>query len=219
MYPSPTISRSISPNPSEFRNNGESYTFTSSLNGWKYVILPEPITGQFACFCCRAGFQAPDGKALGRHIRAKNHIDPSEWMQGYGSIVVYKPKDTASVVPCQRVQIKPTDCSNSHGVSAVTDLRPRANSIDLVAKHSSATGCPERGNNPTELSIPEGQTYDLLDDNLDWTLDWLSSDLKFSESATVGLPDLEEQTNLQWLHQLPGPNKEETLDNLTKVEV
>ncbi|RPA88384.1 hypothetical protein L873DRAFT_1796679, partial [Choiromyces venosus 120613-1] len=86
-------------------------------------------------------------------------------------------------------------------------------------KHSSATGCPECGNNPTQLSIPEGQTYDLLDDNLDWTLDWLSSDLKFSESATVGLPDLEEQTNLQWLHQLPGPNKEETLDNLTKVEV
>ena len=62
--------------------NQKPYTFTSSLNGWKYIVQPDPVTGLFHCFCCNKGYAATEGRHLGRHLRGTTHMDPSEWTAG-----------------------------------------------------------------------------------------------------------------------------------------
>ncbi|KAG0122855.1 hypothetical protein HOY82DRAFT_544376 [Tuber indicum] len=74
MYKPPTRSHGTSPSPRNSHPNPDTYTFTSSLNGWKYVIKPNPNTGLFHCFCSDKGYTTPDGKAFGRHLRGYENV-------------------------------------------------------------------------------------------------------------------------------------------------
>ncbi|RPA90219.1 hypothetical protein L873DRAFT_1795619 [Choiromyces venosus 120613-1] len=134
-------------------------------------------------------------------------------------VLVCKAKDTAGIQHNVEFQIKPWDCSNSHVVVPLTDLTPTANSIDSVVKFSTSTSGLVNAINLTELSIPLDQTDNYIDDNIHCTLDWLLSNLLFSESELLSHQDLEEATDLPWLHELSGPNEEEVLDNSAKPEV
>jgi hypothetical protein len=82
MDTSPVLD-SINPNvPCNSNTNQKPYTFTSSLTGWKYIVQPDPVTGLFHCFCCNKGYAAGEGRHLGRHLRGRTHIDPTEWTAG-----------------------------------------------------------------------------------------------------------------------------------------
>ena len=82
MHRLPTTSPSIASSANPLEVNLRPYTFTSRLDGSKYVVNPDPVTKLFHCFCCDRGYTCRDGRALGRHLRGTGHIDPSKWTRG-----------------------------------------------------------------------------------------------------------------------------------------
>ncbi|PUU73467.1 hypothetical protein B9Z19DRAFT_1068961 [Tuber borchii] len=87
------------------------YTFTSPVDRCKYIVKPNPVTKLFHSFCCDKGYTCADGRALGRHLRRKGHVDPSEWTRGYKNViqVVHSSKETIVAEPDQNISLGPFD--------------------------------------------------------------------------------------------------------------